>query len=584
MKKDFPVTPPVKRMMTLAEWRKNAPLFFFFSRDTLKKPFNHSVSLIERAERILKGEIQFFNGEWKSLAPDDWLTNILSGHKYDNNLHWTQIPDFHPACGDIKYVWEKNRFLFLQTILRYDQQTASDSSAWVFSQIESWIKNNPINQGPNYRCSQEISIRLFNWMLALYFYRDSKNLTEERFNIILFHVYWQLRHVRANIHFSRIAVRNNHAITETLALYTAGLLFPFFEESREWKLQGKKWFEEEIAYQIYPDGSYLQFSYNYHRVVIQLLTWAISLADIHGEKFKPVVYERAMASLFFLLHAQDPVSGGLPNYGANDGSLFFNWNDEDFRNFRPALDTLHFLLTGENIYSTSYDDRMWFGVNNSLKMFKPVWLAEGTASFPDGGIHVFRTKDMLVWINCLHYKDRPLQADNLHLDVWYNGENILLDAGSYRYNTSEDKVKYFSGTEAHNTVMLGDYDQMLKGPRFIWLDWSKRLSAQWEGKIFSAEALVYGYLGNISHKRTVKIEANHLVVTDEMKGSEGKLLRQLWHVNPLSKVGIELLTNGDAKRIEREGFYSSTYGSISPSRQIEFQTLAGRLTTEISFT
>ena len=42
-------------------------------------------------------------------------------------------------------------------------------------------------------------------------------------------IYWQLHHVYHNINFSRISVRNNHAITECLMLYLSGKLFPFFQ-------------------------------------------------------------------------------------------------------------------------------------------------------------------------------------------------------------------------------------------------------------------------------------------------------------------------------------------------------------------
>ncbi len=42
-------------------------------------------------------------------------------------------------------------------------------------------------------------------------------------------------YVRKNIFFSKIAVRNNHAITETLTLFLVGMLFPFLPGSGEWK-------------------------------------------------------------------------------------------------------------------------------------------------------------------------------------------------------------------------------------------------------------------------------------------------------------------------------------------------------------
>ena len=113
-------------------------------------------------------------------------------------------------------------------------------------------------------------------------------------------IYWQIHHVYKNINFSRISVRNNHAITETLMLFLSGKLFPFFPNIKLWSKKGKSWFEKEIEYQIYSDGSHLQYSMNYHRVVIQLLTIGIKLSEINKDKFNEKVYEKAKKSLEFL--------------------------------------------------------------------------------------------------------------------------------------------------------------------------------------------------------------------------------------------------------------------------------------------
>ena len=108
------------------------------------------------------------------------------------------------------------------------------------------------------------------------------------------------------------------------------------------------------------DGTYLQFSMNYHRVVVQLLTWAITLADRNGERFCDEVYKRAYQSVNFLYQCQDDLTGWLPNYGSNDGALFFKLNDCDYRDYRPQLDALHYLLTSEHLYDKQYEDREWY--------------------------------------------------------------------------------------------------------------------------------------------------------------------------------------------------------------------------------
>ena len=72
---------------------------------------------------------------------------------------------------------KKHDFLFLYDVIRYDYHFEDDQSAYVFKEIEDFITKNPINQGPNYKCSQEISLRVLNWTFALYYYKDSPNLT-----------------------------------------------------------------------------------------------------------------------------------------------------------------------------------------------------------------------------------------------------------------------------------------------------------------------------------------------------------------------------------------------------------------------
>src|SRR5690606_32684661 len=146
---------------------------------------------------------------------------------------------------------------------RYDYHFNVDLSEFVFSDIESWIDANPTNQGPNWRCSQEISLRILNWCYALFYYENATALTEDRWKKMQHVIYASVHHVYHHINFSRIAVRNNHAITETLFLTVSHLLFPFIPETKKWAEQGLKWFEQEIGYQVYSDGTFLQFSMNY---------------------------------------------------------------------------------------------------------------------------------------------------------------------------------------------------------------------------------------------------------------------------------------------------------------------------------
>ncbi len=215
LKKKHPVSPEQRNFISLEGWKNSVIPFVIQERELVSFIKIEDNALKEAVHKIVQGEICFFSSDWKKLGIDyDWISNPETNYKYDISKHWSEINDFNPANGDIKYVWEKSRFTYLLTVLRYDYHFNEDHSTFVFSEIESWIEANPVNQGPNWKCSQEISLRLFNWMYVLNFYKNSDALTKELWNKIQNTIYWSLHHVYHHIDFSRIAVRNNHAASQ----------------------------------------------------------------------------------------------------------------------------------------------------------------------------------------------------------------------------------------------------------------------------------------------------------------------------------------------------------------------------------
>lgn len=587
--KRFPTTPKPVKTLSLAEWRAQNSGYFFNSRDSQDFPKKKDSYLANALTRILNGEVLFFNKTWNPLGLNyDWVTNPETGYKYNPSQHWSKIESLSEEAGDIKFVWEKSRFSWLLTICRYDYHFEEDHSEFVFSQILDWIDKNPLNCGPNYKCSQETSIRINNWVFALHFYKHSRELTEERWNRIITSIYWQTHHVYNNINYSRIAVRNNHAITETLTLYLMGLMFPDMPGSKKWKRNGKSWFEQEIAYQIETDGTYLQNSMNYHRVVVQLLTYAIAIADANGERFSEVVYDRAYKTLNFLFQCQEPTNGWLPNYGSNDGALFFPLSTADYRDYRPQLDALHGLLTGKSLYGEFLEDAQWVGhsIPASRKVYPAIQQQMGAIKFEKSGFYLIREKETLTFVRCGVFKNGGA-TDLLHLDVWRKGKNILMDCGTYQYNTEDRLKKYFAGTESHNTVMLDNYDQMLKGPRFMWFYPPKIKSATIEETpesfVFKGAVNCFTYLGeNITVLRTItkKRDVAEWRVEDEVINKpEGLTMRQLWH----SCYGEQLVFDSEAEMTCSEKWHSSYYGIKEMCEQKEFITQSNRIVTTIRY-
>ena len=583
LKKKFPSAPPYEQYITLTQWKSHKQKFFFTEKGSISVSRAPAGNIKKVFDQLTSGKVLLFNSVIADLGINyDWLTNPDTDYTYNASRHWTEIADLSKEAGDIKYVWEKSRFSYLYDIIRYDHHFNEDCSEMVFKDILSWIKSNKVNCGPNYYCSQEISLRVLNWTFALFYYRNSPFLTEEVFNQMQYAIYWQMEHVYKNIDFSRIAVRNNHAITETLTLYLVGMFYTEYPQAAVWKTQGKKWFEEEIAYQVYKDGTFLQFSMNYHRVVIQLLTWGIVLSEKNGERFNDTVYDRAKKSLVFLRTCMVDENGSLPNYGMNDGALFFKLNNSHYRDYRPQLQALGKAIGIDLGFKDSVEDIYWYGIED--KIAESWQVANDAYTFADGGYYVMRETETLTFIRCGSYKDRPFQADNLHLDIWYRGENMLLDAGSYKYNTDDITIRYFNGTASHNTIMLDDKDQMLKGGRFIWYFWPQRIAATVQENetsfVFNGSISAYTYISkDIAHKRTV-IKHKGLAVweikDDVVNLPKGMSMRQLWHMpgQMINKISINA-KNAAGENLppgKKEGYYSSLYGQKEISQEYIFCT------------
>ena len=588
-KKIFPINPESKSYISLEHWRENLQPFFFYGKKINGLEKKPTKIIKSNYLDIKKNIFTFFNKEKIKLTLDyDWITNPLTNYKYNINTHWSKIEDLSSEAGDIKYVWEKARFSFLYDIIRYDYHFDEDQSNLVFNEIEDFINKNPINQGPNYKCSQEISLRILNWTFALYYYKDSERLTETLFTKIMYSVYWQIHHVFHNIHFSRIAVRNNHAITETLMLYLSDKLFPFFPNVKSWSKKGKYWFEQEIKYQIYTDGTFLQFSMNYHRVAVQLLTWGIKLSKLNDDVFDSQVYDRAKKSLIFLDACSDPVSGKLPNYGSNDGALFFKLTDDDYRVYRSQLDDLRSVLS--NYSSKKHESIFWYGVNNSS--VKPLSINE-LNEFNKGGYFIIQENNTKTFIRCGSYKDRPFQSDNLHLDIWVNGVNYLRDNGSFKYNTKVDYLNYFTGTEGHNTVSVKGENQMKKGSRFIWYYWVKESKASLKKTHnyyeFNGYIKAFKHIRkNIIHNRIVKkyFSENVWEITDTISNTKSLYIYQYWHLNPDFLNHVDITTMDEKGNLLspliEEKWYSSYYGIKERSIRITYKTKGNKFTTKIN--
>jgi asparagine synthase (glutamine-hydrolysing) len=113
----------------------------------------------------------------------------------------------------------------------------------------------------------------------------------------------------------------------------------------------------------------------------------------------------------------------------------------------------------------------------------------------------------------------------LHLDVWWQGKNLLVDGGSYLYNGPKEWHNHFMRTASHNTLTVDRRDQMEHVRRFKYLYWTEAnlLHFADEGDWVLCEGEHYGYQrhsGKGVHRRSVLFVKDDLwVVVDTILGN-----------------------------------------------------------------
>ncbi|MHC4460432.1 MAG: heparinase II/III family protein, partial [Planctomycetota bacterium] len=197
---------------------------FFFDSDRLPNYAGRDCEkVLSQAENILN----------KFLNP-------VTGKRAKRDLHWSDVNLFNPDVGDIKFIWEPSRFAWVYSLVRAFAATGDKKYSEKFWLLfESWLEANQPNTGPNYACGQECAIRLMAMCFALYAFAHSKASIADRKRKLITAIVVHAERIEKNIAFA-ISTRTNHSLTEAAGLYTAGILFPEFDRSEQWRQVGKK--------------------------------------------------------------------------------------------------------------------------------------------------------------------------------------------------------------------------------------------------------------------------------------------------------------------------------------------------------
>lgn len=498
--------------------------------------------------------------------------------------------------GDIRTNWELNRHSqFVLLAKSYFVMGSSDYLSELSDLFNDWNEQNPFMWGPEWASPMEESIRLINWLVTAAFLEAAGDKDTDELGRRLCAGAWIMAaHVRQ--HYSRYSSANNHTVVEAAGVAVAAMVF----DEHKWLDEALALLESEVIHQTHPDGVNKEQALHYQLFVMEALC-LVSHVLRTEEKALPASLNERLLCMARYARACSIGDGRYIEFGDSDEGVILRLGPEKlcYPDYVLALVTLELQSDCRWVENVRCCETIgWLYGSEALEAAAALPLAQSVPveNFPDGGVTIVRFAEGAC---VLAFDHGPLgfgrlaahgHADALSVQLYVDGEPVLIDPGTYIYNGNCGMRDRFRSTRAHNTVSVGGRDQSEALGPFLWGRKANvsgfALEEREDCVIMSAEHDGYA---PVRTRRTVEVQSANVVISDEVDGQEGALVS--WH---LPFAGVETggvatdfrLQSGALVRIEAGApletasfDYSPAYGILAQGSEISAFFESGLETT-----
>ena len=518
-------------------------------------PGEARAALLDSADRLLRGEWEVLGVVRTDLVQPDWFRDPVTGRRSAPDRCAFRIDHrSQDQVGNVKQVWEISRLQHLTLLatawfLTHDEKYASR----VADHLRSWWRENPFLSGINWTSGIELGIRLTSlvWIRRLLDNWPGVADLFEQNALALRQIRWHQRYLAAFP--SRGSSANNHVIAEAAGQLMASCAFPWFPESKRWRIASTHLLEQELIRNTFPSGIGRELASDYQCFTAELGFVAAAEAEANGYPLSQETWARlcAMADSAAALvdERMRPPRQGDSDEGR--GLLL----DAPVPNRWPSLLGLADALVGRLDWWPRPPANVGSSIVGALMETKRH--IEGRpgqrpSRFADAGITLLRTSgENEIWCRCDGGPHGYLSiaahahADALSVEIRYAGIDILADPGTYCYHGERAWRSYFRSTIAHNTAELSGRSQSSEGGPFIWTRHARAREVEVidDGDIarWAAEHDGYASLNpSALHRRSVLLDraSRSVDIIDEIEGGSHDI-RLAFHFGPEVQVELE---------------------------------------------
>ena len=471
------------------------------------------------AEQALRHEFDLLGSGPVKLDPIDWHTDFKCGAKWKKGFY-KEIQT--PKGADIKMPWELSRCQHLLWLGEAWLLTGENKYAKkVVDEINWWIDDNPLMHTVNWKCAMDVAYRAVNWLFALNMIADydgyNNHFAEKVSRSLWQHGFFIRNNLEKVIPYS-----NNHYASDIVGLVYLGELFDETKKGRRWLRFALKEYYHETLQQVLPSGVHYERSVSYHRMMTEMLSYPVYMLKRMGETVPWDVMER-INNMYAYIAVYTKPNGLAPLIADNDDGRFVPFLRRDFRKHSYLND------------KSSVENRF------VAAGMQPLFCThiESGRFFEDAGVAVVKEHDNYLFINHGGYSKNPKESDStigththndlLSFELNLGGKDIIVDAGTFLYTSSESDRNAFRSTSKHNTVVVDDEEQNGFVSSFaLKRNVRKGKLRQKEDGVIEGDYTTIS--GQMHHNRQFSFDNGKLVITDNItKTGNGHTARFFLH-------------------------------------------------------
>ncbi len=546
----------------------------------------------------LNTEIRLLAGAKYSDYKTRWSAGFQTKNTWPNDFSYDIEYRQRDDIGDARTNWELNRHF--QFALLAKNYAASGDKRYLeefVSLFRDWNEKNPFLHGISWTSVMEVAIRCSNWCYSLAFLSRTNApevlLQELRIGVV------NMTDYIAN-HYSRYSSANNHLIVEMYAIGQSGILF----NKPEWLELAVNTLSKELLLQNCSDGINKEASLHYQAFYMEAMGLMMRLLR-RNQIQVPESWTLMLKKMSRFVADCKGDYGEVIAFGDDDEGKIIdlkgNWTDH----YQYVLGMMSILLDETYVSDYECETIRWLFTEDEIcgSEEKKKYTSPQYCCYKEGGYTILRSSDRKVLIGIDHADlgygviAAHGHADALSFQLFYEGQPIFIDPGTYIYHCDIENRNNFRKTCNHNTVCVDGKDQSEMLGAFLWgRKASARIISLVENTNSIKLTLIHDGYKPVEHIRIFEFDSDrHIcikdIINEQNTESMGTLLIapdiNLYEKN--NEIEIKLFEReigkikiSAEKTIESGHYYSIKYGVFSLTDAIKY-SVKELVTTEVIF-